>query len=326
MGPFDPADFEIVYPGVYSRAGGGAGGGVLRREQGHRGQRRDRHRGARGRHSARRHSGSRPQARGHRGHGALQQRQVRPGQPAAERRGLRPLARATRTSWPCPATAPTTTPSWCPIRPTRGTPCWCRSSTTASPTTRPVYPGRHALPGQPTSAGSSTAPRRRAPSTGTSRWPRWGSVYNQRGEKVNDTTWRVTESLKIYKDGKRPEKMGFAEMWEAPDWMARPAHVYTDADWDFIKDVWAKEARRGRRAALLGGRQGRRPADVDRRRPHRRVAGSHRAVRHGHRGQPHPAQGDHGPGHLRDHGPRREGRRLPPARPRRLRAAPCRTA
>ena len=27
--------------------------------------------------------------------------------------------------------------------------------------------------------------------------------------------------------------------------MARPAHVYTDADWDFIKDVWAKEVRRG---------------------------------------------------------------------------------
>ncbi len=73
----------------------------------------------------------------------------------------------------------------------------------------------------------------------------WGSVYNQRGEKVNDTTWRVTESEKIYKPGKRPEKMGFPEMWEAPDWMARPAHVYTDADWDFIKGVWAKEVRRG---------------------------------------------------------------------------------
>jgi hypothetical protein len=70
-------------------------------------------------------------------------------------------------------------------------------------------------------------------------------VYNQRGEKINDTTWRVTESLKTYKDGKRPEKMGFPEMWEAPDWMARPAHVYTDADWDFIRGLWAKEKRRG---------------------------------------------------------------------------------
>ena len=73
----------------------------------------------------------------------------------------------------------------------------------------------------------------------------WGSVYNQRGEKINDTTWRVTESLKTYKEGKRPENMGFPEMWEAPDWMARPAHVYTDADWEFIKGVWATERRRG---------------------------------------------------------------------------------
>ncbi len=72
-----------------------------------------------------------------------------------------------------------------------------------------------------------------------------GSVYNQRGEKVNDTSWRVTESLKTYKDDRRPEKMGFAEMWEAPDWLSRPAHVYTDADWEFIKGVWAKEKRRG---------------------------------------------------------------------------------
>jgi hypothetical protein len=73
----------------------------------------------------------------------------------------------------------------------------------------------------------------------------WGSVYNQRGEKVNDCTWRVTESLKNYKPGRKPEKFGFPEMWEAPDWVARPAHVYTDADWDFIKGIWAKENPRG---------------------------------------------------------------------------------
>lgn len=73
----------------------------------------------------------------------------------------------------------------------------------------------------------------------------WGSVYNQRGEKINDTTWRVTECEKIYKPGKRPEKMGFPQMWEAPDWTDRPAHFYTDADWDYIKGLWAKEYRRG---------------------------------------------------------------------------------
>lgn len=72
-----------------------------------------------------------------------------------------------------------------------------------------------------------------------------GSVYNQRGEKVNDVVFRVTESLKIYKEGRRPAKMGFRELWEGPDWLARPAHYYTDADWEFIKSVWASEQPRG---------------------------------------------------------------------------------
>jgi hypothetical protein len=72
-----------------------------------------------------------------------------------------------------------------------------------------------------------------------------GSIYNQRGEKVNDVIWRVTESLKIFKEGKRPAKMGFRDMWEAPDWMSRPAHYYTDEDWEYIKDLWSKERRRG---------------------------------------------------------------------------------
>jgi hypothetical protein len=72
-----------------------------------------------------------------------------------------------------------------------------------------------------------------------------GSIYNQRGEKVNDVVFRVTESVKIYKEGKKPAKMGFRNMWEAPDWMSRPAHYYTDKDWEYIKDLWSKEKRRG---------------------------------------------------------------------------------
>jgi hypothetical protein len=72
-----------------------------------------------------------------------------------------------------------------------------------------------------------------------------GSVYNQRGEKVNDVIWRVTEGLKTFKEGKKPAKMGFRDMWEAPDWMSRPAHYYTDEDWEYIKDLWSKEQRRG---------------------------------------------------------------------------------
>jgi hypothetical protein len=72
-----------------------------------------------------------------------------------------------------------------------------------------------------------------------------GSVYNQRGEKVNDVVWRVTESLKTFKEGRKPARMGFRDMWEAPDWMSRPAHYYTDQDWEYIKDLWSKEKRRG---------------------------------------------------------------------------------
>ncbi len=72
-----------------------------------------------------------------------------------------------------------------------------------------------------------------------------GSTYNQRGEKVNDVVFRVVESVRIFREGKRPEKMGFNEMWEAPDWMSRSAHYYTDKDWAYIKDLWSKEKRRG---------------------------------------------------------------------------------
>ncbi len=72
-----------------------------------------------------------------------------------------------------------------------------------------------------------------------------GSIYNQRGEKVNEVVFRVTESVRIFREGKRPAQMGFRDMWEAPDWMSRPAHYYTDEDWDYIRTLWSKEKRRG---------------------------------------------------------------------------------
>ena len=72
-----------------------------------------------------------------------------------------------------------------------------------------------------------------------------GSIYNQRGEKVNAVEFNVTESVRIFKEGKRPAVMGFPEIWEAPDWNRRPLHVYTDEDYAYIKSVWAAEERRG---------------------------------------------------------------------------------
>jgi hypothetical protein len=73
-----------------------------------------------------------------------------------------------------------------------------------------------------------------------------GSVYNQRGEKVNDVIFRVTESIKIYKDPSfAPANPTFFDMWESPDWFSRPAHVYTDEDWERIRRIWGNETKRG---------------------------------------------------------------------------------
>jgi hypothetical protein len=72
------------------------------------------------------------------------------------------------------------------------------------------------------------------------------SIYNQDGVKVSDMTFRVTEQLSVYKDrADAPENPGFPDVWESANWLARAEHVYTDADWDFIKDIWANEKVQG---------------------------------------------------------------------------------
>lgn len=72
-----------------------------------------------------------------------------------------------------------------------------------------------------------------------------GSIYNQHGVKVNEVEFNVTESVRIFKEGKRPENMGFPQIWEAPDWNFRPQHYYTDEDYEYIRTVWRNEKRRG---------------------------------------------------------------------------------
>jgi hypothetical protein len=69
-----------------------------------------------------------------------------------------------------------------------------------------------------------------------------GSVYNQKGEKVSDVIYRTTRNMKIYKTGKTPKSFVY---FDAPDWMIRPVHYYTDDDWAIIKDIWSKEKRQG---------------------------------------------------------------------------------
>ena len=74
-----------------------------------------------------------------------------------------------------------------------------------------------------------------------------GSIYNQRGEKVNDAIFRVTENVRILKEGKTliNDGGGAGPFWESPAWKSRPAYTYTDADWDKIKQLWAAEKRQG---------------------------------------------------------------------------------
>jgi hypothetical protein len=73
-----------------------------------------------------------------------------------------------------------------------------------------------------------------------------GSIYNQRGEKVNEVIFRVTESVRQFRDpSEAPKNPGFFDMWEAPDWLSRPARVYTDADWARIARLWRGEQRQG---------------------------------------------------------------------------------
>ncbi len=66
-----------------------------------------------------------------------------------------------------------------------------------------------------------------------------GSVYNQRGEKVNDCVWRVMESMRMFKPGRRPADFSAADVWEAPEWIKRPSHYYTDEDDNiYCSDCW----------------------------------------------------------------------------------------
>lgn len=69
----------------------------------------------------------------------------------------------------------------------------------------------------------------------------WGRVINQDGQLVMEVYDRVCESCASYiapnPDGKP---------WMSAPWKAlRPAHFYTDQDWDYIKGLWQKEFRRG---------------------------------------------------------------------------------
>jgi acyl dehydratase len=79
-----------------------------------------------------------------------------------------------------------------------------------------------------------------------------GDMYNQRGEKVMSISHKGTEAYLIFNDpsvaeqfeDKVPHPSGVRSMKQ--DWSKiRARHLYTDADWDYIKGIWSKEYIRG---------------------------------------------------------------------------------
>lgn len=72
-----------------------------------------------------------------------------------------------------------------------------------------------------------------------------GSIYNQDGKKVNAVEFNATESVRFFKDGKRPAVMDFSKIWEAPEWTKKPNHYYTDEDYAWMKEIWAQEKIQG---------------------------------------------------------------------------------
>lgn len=81
-----------------------------------------------------------------------------------------------------------------------------------------------------------------------------GRILNQNGELVAEGESNIKESLKNFADPDRDPSPLYnwdnpdyhtPGIWESGDWWQRPAHVYTDEDWEDITARWAKEHRRG---------------------------------------------------------------------------------
>lgn len=72
----------------------------------------------------------------------------------------------------------------------------------------------------------------------------WARFFNQKGEMVAEGANILKESFRRHKDPakRNPSK---AHAWESPDWWSRKPHIYTDKDWDEIKDIWKNEKIRG---------------------------------------------------------------------------------
>lgn len=73
----------------------------------------------------------------------------------------------------------------------------------------------------------------------------WAKTYNQNGELVAEGANIIKESFRRHKNPSERNPDGL-KAWESPDWWTqRPAYIYSEADWDYIKSVWKSEKLRG---------------------------------------------------------------------------------
>jgi hypothetical protein len=70
-----------------------------------------------------------------------------------------------------------------------------------------------------------------------------GKTYNQRGELVAEGANILKESFRRHTDPAK-RNAGGAHAWESPDWWSRKPYQYTDADWEYVKEIWRNEKRR----------------------------------------------------------------------------------
>ena len=76
-----------------------------------------------------------------------------------------------------------------------------------------------------------------------------GDLVNNHGEVVISAKFRAGEAFHVLKDPEDLKKLDRPEYYWPPftfDWPSvRKQHVYTDEDWEYIKDLWSKEYVRG---------------------------------------------------------------------------------
>jgi acyl dehydratase len=71
-----------------------------------------------------------------------------------------------------------------------------------------------------------------------------GRAFNQRGELIVEGARIVKETFRRHKDPAKRNPDG-SHIWESPDWWSRKPHMYTDADYEYIKGIWENEKIRG---------------------------------------------------------------------------------